>query len=678
MFQLAGRFAPLSRTRPLAVAARALSSASAPLPLDTMVKQSSPPPGDIAAETATVAGTVAVADAAAAATTTTAAAAAAAAAAPEIAGPRATTRARKATKAFDPAVHMNNSLHVTGFRFPSSKNVRKFFEQSGIQVTGIRYFPRNSAFNINFPPGANITEMHEKINTMNFRSRPLVARFRDQSEVDVQEHKDRHQTLRAEYTESDLPAHERLNDQVTPLWRLPYDEQIQQKTDTIKTILQEARKKLVDTYSGTAPVWLDNQSDLLCKLEPTIRSPVTDGYRNKCEFSFGYSPAGKPTVGFLLGLFKEGKAFIESPQQCPHVSDSMKSVAALLQEHVDRMHAETAEMAVDPVEPAEAAAAVETTSEAAESAEPAEAAVTTERRTPFPCYDRLEQSGFWRLAMVRETVSKSMMVVVQVHPQQHSAEVLAAQADGLKAVFEEAIRQERIPKDVLLLWQQEAGLSNAFTNAPVRTLIGNAADPHIYEQLYDLKFRVSPWSFFQVNIGATELLYSYAAELAGLRDGNETVLLDVCCGTGTIGISMAKKAKRVIGIEIVPQAIEDAKFNASLNSITNCSYICNGVEKCMDQVLESLDPNEDAVAILDPPRRGVSQNVVRALRTSAHLKRLVFISCDANQAMQNFVDLCRATTNRHPGKPFRPVLARGVDLFPHARPCELVLYFERD
>ena len=113
------------------------------------------------------------------------------------------------------------------------------------------------------------------------------------------------------------------------------------------------------------------------------------------------------------------------------------------------------------------------------------------------------------------------------------------------------------------------------------------------------------------------------------KSKQSTILLDLCCGAGTIGISLSDSFKKVIGIEVVPEATEDAKFNTSLNNISDakCRWICGKLENVINDVISELAPSDDLVVILDPPRSGVHGDVVRSIRGIDRLKRLVFVSC---------------------------------------------------
>ncbi len=156
-----------------------------------------------------------------------------------------------------------------------------------------------------------------------------------------------------------------------------------------------------------------------------------------------------------------------------------------------------------------------------------------------------------------------------------------------------------------------------------------------------------------------------------------TLVLDVCCGTGTIGLTVAKHVKRVVGLELVPQAVEDAKANAALNSVTNAEFVCGRAETTIKQVLASCADDMDmAVAIVDPPRSGLHNDVVAALRNSK-LNRIVYVSCNPATLADNVQRLAGPVSKRYSGRAFVPVAAQAVDMFPHTSHCELIMLLER-
>lgn len=167
--------------------------------------------------------------------------------------------------------------------------------------------------------------------------------------------------------------------------------------------------------------------------------------------------------------------------------------------------------------------------------------------------------------------------------------------------------------------------TNVILGKKCRTVWG---EDYITDELCSLKFRISPLSFYQVNRSMAQKLYQKAAEYACLT-GKET-LLDLYCGTGTIGLTMADKAKQIIGVEVIPQAIEDAKKNAKLNGIDNARFLCGDASDAAASLsAEGLKPD---VVILDPPRKGCAADVLKTVSEMAP-ERIVYISCDpATQA----------------------------------------------
>lgn len=177
-----------------------------------------------------------------------------------------------------------------------------------------------------------------------------------------------------------------------------------------------------------------------------------------------------------------------------------------------------------------------------------------------------------------------------------------------------------------------------------------------------------------MNTPAAELLYATAGDLANLDGG--TTLIDVCCGTGTIGLCLASRCKKVVGVELLESAVVDARQNAKRNSVTNAEFFAGRAEFLLPDILRKLGPEERAVAIVDPPRAGLHHKAIKALRASG-VGTVVFVSCDAGAAMGNFVSLVRPTSNGYPGDPFIPRRVVPVDLFPNTNHFELVIVFER-
>ena len=193
---------------------------------------------------------------------------------------------------------------------------------------------------------------------------------------------------------------------------------------------------------------------------------------------------------------------------------------------------------------------------------------------------------------------------------------------------------------------------------------------YIEDILCDVRLRITPQSFYQVNRDAAELLYKKAAELAAF-DGSE-LLLDLYCGIGSIGLSMAHKVKKLIGIEVVPSAIECAKINAESNGIPNASFYC-GDAAFAEQLLTSAKAAEGDfipdVVVLDPPRKGCAEELL-AYIADLGVKRIVYISCNSETLARDARFLTENGYTMDKVYPF--------DLFSRTGHCECVTRFEKE
>ena len=187
----------------------------------------------------------------------------------------------------------------------------------------------------------------------------------------------------------------------------------------------------------------------------------------------------------------------------------------------------------------------------------------------------------------------------------------------------------------------------------------------IEDTLCDVRFELSPLSFYQVNRQAAEKLYRLAAEMAQF-EGNE-LLIDLYCGAGTIGLSMASKVRELIGVEIVPDAVENAKENAKRCGVENARFICADAKEAAAQLAaENLHPD---VIVVDPPRKGCDLEVLQAIAAMAP-KRLVMISCNSASLARDCKEL--EALGYHLEK------AAPVDLFPRTTHVETVVLLGRE
>ncbi|QNO15312.1 23S rRNA (uracil(1939)-C(5))-methyltransferase RlmD [Alkalicella caledoniensis] len=188
---------------------------------------------------------------------------------------------------------------------------------------------------------------------------------------------------------------------------------------------------------------------------------------------------------------------------------------------------------------------------------------------------------------------------------------------------------------------------------------------YIEEISQDITFKISPLSFFQVNPKGMELLYNKAVEYASLT-GEENVI-DAYCGLGSISLFMAKKAREVIGIEVVPQAVADANENAKINKIENVKFIEGKAEEIMVDLAEKGEYND--VVVLDPPRKGCEESLLVAIKRMAP-EKVVYVSCNPSTLARDLKILCQ-------NEDYKLEEVQPVDMFPHTGHVEVVCKLSR-
>jgi 23S rRNA (uracil1939-C5)-methyltransferase len=267
------------------------------------------------------------------------------------------------------------------------------------------------------------------------------------------------------------------------------------------------------------------------------------------------------------------------------------------------------------------------------------------REQGLSAWDRRDQTGLLRNLVVREgRRTGELQVRLVTSPGAIDGAALAA-----------AVECEGI------FWTQAPGLGESTQGGETKRLGGSK---RLREQLGELEFLISPEAFFQTNTEMAEVLYGAAVELAGLR-GHERVF-DLYCGIGTIALSLAARARDVIGVEIVAPAVADAIDNARRNEITNASFFAGDIRLAMRELVERAGRPD--VCVIDPPRAGLSQKVVRRIIEAAP-KRIVYVSCNPTTLAPNAAQLVEA------GYALRRV--RPVDMFPQTPHIECVALLER-
>ena len=266
------------------------------------------------------------------------------------------------------------------------------------------------------------------------------------------------------------------------------------------------------------------------------------------------------------------------------------------------------------------------------------------------CYDERTQRGLLRHLYVRSNGAGESLVCIFANGGElpHEAELVA-------------LLREASPRIVGVVLGVNTQPTGAILGKEYRTLWGTDV---LTDELCGLTFRLSVPSFYQVNREMAEVLYAKAVEFAALT-GTETVL-DLYCGAGTITQVMARHAGRVIGAEIVPEAIEDAKANAKRNGVENVEFFCGDASAvAADFAAKGLRPD---VICVDPPRKGLAPEVVRAAAQMAP-RRVVYVSCDPATLARD-VKLFAA-------EGYGAVRAAAVDMFPGTANVESVVALER-
>uniref|UniRef100_A0AB33IYD9 23S rRNA (Uracil(1939)-C(5))-methyltransferase RlmD n=1 Tax=Prevotella sp. GTC17254 TaxID=3236794 RepID=A0AB33IYD9_9BACT len=268
-------------------------------------------------------------------------------------------------------------------------------------------------------------------------------------------------------------------------------------------------------------------------------------------------------------------------------------------------------------------------------------------------YNIKAQTGLLRDIMIRNSNLQEWMVLVQFHFDNEGDEAVAL---GLM----EFIKQ-RFPEITSLLYVDNQKGNDTFGDLDLTLYSGR---DYIYEQMENLKFKVGPKSFYQTNTEQAFHLYSVARDFAGLT-GNELVY-DLYTGTGTIANFVARKAKKVVGIEYVPEAIEDAKNNSNINQIDNTVFYAGDMKNLLTEDFVNENGKPDVI-ITDPPRAGMHEDVVKVILDTAP-KRIVYVSCNpATQARDlSLLDI-----------DYRVKAVQPVDMFPHTPHVENVVLLER-
>lgn len=309
------------------------------------------------------------------------------------------------------------------------------------------------------------------------------------------------------------------------------------------------------------------------KFEGIERSPQAKEYRNKMEYTFGDEMKDGPLT---LGLHKKGKHIdILTVDGCFLVDDDFIKVLTSTVEYFN------------------------------------------EKKVPY--YRNMSHKGYLRNLVVRKGINTNEMMVNIVTSSQEDFDMIE---------YKDMLLNLDLKADLVsILHTINDGLADAVNCDELRVLHGR---DYIQEELLGLKFKISPFSFFQTNTKGAEELYKIAREFVG--EHNNKVVFDLYSGTGTIGQVMAEKAKKVYGIEIIEEAVEAANKNAKLNGLTNCEFIAGDVAKTVNKLKAKPD-----IIIVDPPRPGVHKDAIRDI-AGFNSKEIVYISCNPKTLVLDLVE----------------------------------------
>eukprot|EP01041_Mallomonas_annulata_P001335 gene1335-2581_t len=736
-----------------------------------------------------------------------------------------------------------NGVH----KHSSQKDIQNFVNQLSLAYRKIKKVPNKEFCFISFNSEEERQEGLIKLNGTYFRNNRIEAICRT-NHISVRDERTGRSNKRPNSNRNDNNNNDNDNSKkqrtggsttareaVSPWADVPYTEQLERKTiemnDAMKRLIQQLRLSFKEKSKGTpqsskgnggysnrwnrgqksvtptkpvvdlTPTWLkgnivDGQDTVTVPMDPIIQSPELIGYRNKCEFTFGWDSQSppNPSVGFRLSGYSEGTT-VGSPSDCPTVPKVMKLI----------VHVMTKFLSTSSLKP----------------------------------YDTNKHTGVWRLLTCRYSASTKdflIMFCVSLREMKGSKEVqwmeelnrlkgilcnlrrhvslYDEQSDFHSEDYEDAIsvqslnslpnEEDRLVSGICL--QVYDGLSVPHADHPVSLIFGKL---DIEDRMLSTRFKVSPQAFFQVNTPTAELLFKYVIDALNepTTDSATTVqpttdnsnqkssstetstascVLDVCCGTGTIGLCYAMNDKiklqhgensntltsiststsknTVIGIELCSVAVDDARKNAVLNGLDSVSrspplepHNINATtttttadqplsasvsvpsattmegESSMDTIVPSVTPpasetiaaatvitktpqstmfvcaraeavlegllgrgggrtssiaemealrmcaaNRRLLAVVDPPREGLHPDCLRAIRHCPRIQRLVYVSCNPTKSLiRDAGILCGPGSKRLLGRPFKPVRACPVDLFPMTPHCELVLILDR-
>ena len=349
---------------------------------------------------------------------------------------------------------------------------------------------------------------------------------------------------------------------------------------------------------------LDNAIKGDYQFEGILGSPVQWGYRNKMEFSFGDQFKDGPLA---LGMHKKNSFHdIVTVDNCKIVDRDYNIILRCVLDYCAKKE--------------------------------------------LPFYHKLRHEGYVRHLLVRRTTKTKELLVALVTTSDAEMEKKA----DLMSLVEEIKALDLSAKLCGVIHIINDGLADVVQSDETRILYGNE---YVYEELLGLKFKISVFSFFQTNSLGAEVLYSKARDYIG--ETKDKLIFDLYSGTGTIAQILAPVAKKVVGVEIIEEAVEAAKVNASLNNLDNCEFIAGDVLKVIDDLQDKPD-----LIVLDPPRDGINPKALQKI-IDFGVDRMVYISCKPTSLARDLEMLQE--------QGYRVEKACAVDMFPGTVHVETVV-----
>lgn len=347
--------------------------------------------------------------------------------------------------------------------------------------------------------------------------------------------------------------------------------------------------------------------------EGVCSSPVAFAYRNKMEFSFGDEYKDGPLA---LGMHKRGSFHdIVNVEHCQIVDEDYRKVLTCT--------------------------------------------VEASRRSGLPYYHRMRHTGYFRHLLVRKAVKTGEILIDLVTTDGRDCATEKEMNDYLGKWVEDLCCLSLDGKIAGILHTTNNSVADVVKDEGTEILYGQG---YFYEELLGLKFKITPFSFFQTNSLGAEILYEKAREYMG--DTKDRVVFDLYSGTGTIAQILAPVAKKVVGVEIIEEAVEAARENAQLNGLENCKFWAGDVLKVIDELGEVPD-----LIMLDPPRDGVNPKALRKI-IDFGVNRMVYIACKPTSLARDLEML--------QGRGYKVEKISCVDLFPHTVHVETVCLLSRE